>query len=82
MGLNEDLIELSDILTDEQLIEYLIRLTSAENQFLKNIEGISLSRHRNYLLNTHSKRLKRHGRQRYRPWRSYRIVLGQNPPHM
>ncbi len=40
MGLNEDLIELSAILTDEQPIEYVLRLTLAENQFMKDIEDI------------------------------------------
>lgn len=30
-----DIIELSQILTDEQLSEYVIRLTDAEDQFLK-----------------------------------------------
>jgi hypothetical protein len=65
MGLNEDLIELSEILSDEQLIEYVLRLTAAENQFMKDMGGILPTRHRNYLLHTHSKRLKPFTRHKY-----------------
>jgi hypothetical protein len=35
MPLNEELVELSQCLTEEQLVEYLIRLKEAEKRMIK-----------------------------------------------
>jgi hypothetical protein len=76
MGLNGDLIELSEILTDEQLVEYIQRLTSAQTQFIKDTMSIQLIKHTNYLPGTHPQRLKWYQRQTLRSWRRHGRVLG------
>lgn len=40
MGIDEDLIELSEYFNEEQLTEFVIRLIEAENQFMIAIQDI------------------------------------------
>lgn len=40
MGFNEEIIELSECLTEEQIVEYMIRLSRAQEQFHKTVQDL------------------------------------------